>query len=73
MFLLPLQIIHLIHDIPLSYGANENMFRDTSFVSTYILVVWGEQVCGLKRKCLGTAAFEYFIRFLDPLLALKFC
>ncbi|KAH0714898.1 hypothetical protein KY284_007803 [Solanum tuberosum] len=47
-----------IHDIPLSYGANENMFRNTSFVSTYILVVWGEQVCCLRRKHLGTVAFE---------------
>ncbi|KAG5576084.1 hypothetical protein H5410_056218 [Solanum commersonii] len=33
--------------------------------------MWGEQVCCLRRKHLGTAAFEYFIHFLDPLLALN--
>ncbi|KAG5614577.1 hypothetical protein H5410_014401 [Solanum commersonii] len=40
------------------------------FVSTYILVVWGEQVYGHRQKHLGV--FEYFICFLDPLLALNF-
>ncbi|KAG5606695.1 hypothetical protein H5410_028187 [Solanum commersonii] len=60
-------------DIPLSYVANENMFRNSSFVSTYVLVVtlWGEQVCRLKRKHVGTTASEQFINLLELLLALN--
>ncbi|KAK6789755.1 hypothetical protein RDI58_013555 [Solanum bulbocastanum] len=60
-------------DIPLSYVANENMFRNSSFVSTYVLVVtlWGEQVCRLRRKHVGTTASEQFINLLELLLALN--
>lgn len=32
-----------IHDITLLYGGNDNMFQNTSFVSIYIIIVWGEQ------------------------------
>uniref|UniRef100_M1DKJ6 Serine hydroxymethyltransferase n=1 Tax=Solanum tuberosum TaxID=4113 RepID=M1DKJ6_SOLTU len=61
------------HDIPLSYVANENMFRNSSFVSTYVLVVtlWGEQVCGLRRKHVGTTSSEQVINLLELLLALN--
>ncbi|KAH0711633.1 hypothetical protein KY289_007592 [Solanum tuberosum] len=59
-----------IHDIPLSYGANESMFPNSSSVP-YLLVVtlWGEQVYCLGQNHVGTDASEHFNSSLEFLLA----
>ncbi|KAK4371251.1 hypothetical protein RND71_010726 [Anisodus tanguticus] len=61
-----------VYDITLPYSANETMFTDSSFLSTYILVVArrGEQVCGLGLKHVSTYAPEHFSSSLEVLLAL---
>ncbi|KAH0675447.1 hypothetical protein KY290_026920 [Solanum tuberosum] len=62
-----------IHDITLSYGANGNMFPNSSFVSTYFCIVtlWNEQIYGIGRKHVGTDASEHFYSSLEFLLALN--
>ncbi|KAK4727615.1 hypothetical protein R3W88_032532 [Solanum pinnatisectum] len=43
-----------IHDIPLSCGANESMFPNSSSVSYFLVVTsWGEQVCSLGQNHVG--------------------
>uniref|UniRef100_M1B0G6 Uncharacterized protein n=1 Tax=Solanum tuberosum TaxID=4113 RepID=M1B0G6_SOLTU len=58
-----------IHDIPLSYGANESMFPNSSSVPYFLVVtLWSEQVYCLGKNHVGIDASEHFNSSLEFLL-----